>query len=304
MNDTAASPLPLPNQAAASPQTGRSSRWLSPLAFALGGSLTALGLATAFQTGGFDAWANTRPIPAAAMAPTPDPRVDHLLSLLEAERDCDTACLAELRGQADKSSALEQALGRLQASVSAAEQRAAAFEAEKTSLVDQAGKKAAELEIGYKQHIAALEKRAAALEAEKASLAEQASKKATELETGYKQHIAVLEKRLAETETRLQAARAERTGRKSAATRTIATAEISTAAAPTQPQTQMDTQAPASPPKWTVLGMTASSVVIATANHRVVALAAGETLDGIRIQKIDLDHGTVDTSAGVLASPQ
>jgi hypothetical protein len=268
MDDTATSPLPHPTKTTSSPRTGRSSRWLSPLAFAMGGSLTALGLAAAFQTGVFDAWANTRPIPAAAVAPMPDPRVDRLLSLLEAERDCDTACLADLRGKADKSTALEQALGRLQESVSAAEQRAATFEAEKTGLADQA------------------------------------SRKVTELETSYKQQIAVLEKRLADTETRLQAARSERAGRKTAAAHPVATAEALPASPPPHAQTQVETQAPVSLPKWTVLGMTASSVVVSTANHRVVALAAGETLDGIRIQKIDLDHGTVETSAGVLASPQ
>jgi hypothetical protein len=301
MDDTAASPLPHP---APSSRTGRLPRWLSPLACAVGGGLTALSLAASFQASVFDARANLHPNPAAAVAPAPDSRLDRLLSLLESERDCDALCLADLRGKADKSTALEQALGRLQASVSAAEQRAAAFEAEKAGLADQASRKTTELETSYKQQIAALEKRVAAFEAEKVGVADQASRKATELETRYKQHITALEKRLADSETRLQATRSDRAGRKPAAARLVATVEAPTASPPAHAQTQVDTPTSASPPKWTVLGMTASSVVVSTANHRVVALAAGETLDGIRVQKIDLDHGTVETSAGVLASPQ
>jgi hypothetical protein len=301
MNDTATSPLPNP---APSPCTGRLPRWLSPLACAVGGGLTALGLAASFQAGVFDAGAHTRPNSAAAVAPAPDSRLDRLLSLLESERDCDAPCLAALRGKADKSVALEQALGRLQESVSAAEQRANALEAEKAGLADQASRKTTELETSYKQQIMALEKRAAAFEAEKAGVADQASRKATELETRYKQHIAALEKRLADSESRLQTTRSDRAGRKPAASRPVATAEAPIASPPAHAQTQVDTPTSASPPKWTVLGMTASSVVISTANHRVVALAAGETLDGIRVQKIDLDHGTVETSTGILASPQ
>jgi hypothetical protein len=268
MDDTAASPLLNPSTPERSPEPGHLPRWLSPLAFAVGGILTALILAAAFQGGTFDASANTHPAPIAAVAPAPDPRLDRLLSLLESERDCDALCLADLRSKADKSAALEQALGRLQESVSAAEQRAAASEAEK------------------------------------AGLADQASRKTTELETDYKQQIAALEKRLADAESRLQAARQDRTLRKPAATRPVPAAATTVASPPPRSQPQPQTSPPASPPKWTVLGMTASSVVVSTANHRVVALAAGETLDGIQVRKIDLDRGTVETSAGTFSSPQ
>ncbi len=53
-------------------------------------------------------------------------------------------------------------------------------------------------------------------------------------------------------------------------------------------------------PKWTVIGMTASTVVVSTADRRVVALAAGETMDGITVHHIDVGKGVAQTNFGEL----
>ena len=50
----------------------------------------------------------------------------------------------------------------------------------------------------------------------------------------------------------------------------------------------------------TVIGMTASTVVVSTADRRVVALAAGETMDGITVHHIDVGKGVAQTNFGEL----
>lgn len=303
-------------------------RWMASVAFFAGGSLTALGLAVALQAGAFDAWANIRP-PASVMAPAVpvDPRVERLVKLLESERDCDSDCLADLRGRADKSAALEQALGHLQDSATTAGQRVTALETEKAGLAEELTRKLSEAEADFKQKLAALEgektglagqleKRTAeqearhqrqvdVLEAEKAALKAEYEKKASVAEAGYQQKLAALQKQLTDAETRLQSAAARQepmTWRKG---KPVRNAPVAADTAP--PPQAFVARAPASPaeaPKWTVLGMTATAVVVSTANHRVVALAAGESLDGVKVQRIDLDHGVAETSAGNLTYRQ
>jgi len=46
--------------------------------------------------------------------------------------------------------------------------------------------------------------------------------------------------------------------------------------------------------------MTASTVVVSSPDHRVVALAAGESLDGLTVHRIDLSGGLAETSLGNL----
>jgi hypothetical protein len=307
-------------------------RWMASVAFFAGGSLTALSLAVALQAGAFDAWANIRP-PASVMAPAvpADPRIERLVKLLESERDCDSDCLADLRGRADKSAALEQALDHLQEAAATAEQRVATLENEKAGLAGELTQKLSEAEADFKQKLAALEgektglagqleKRTAeqearhqqqvdVLEAEKAALKAEYEKKASVAEAGYQQKLVALQKQLTDVETRLQPAAARQepmTWRKGKPVRNVP-APVPVAADTAPPHQAFVARAPASPaeaPKWTVLGMTATAVVVSTVNHRVVALAAGESLDGVKVQRIDLDHGVAETSAGNLTYRQ
>lgn len=312
--------------------TSRQPRWPGLLAFAAGGGLTAVALAVALQTGAFDALANIRtPSPALTVPAPADPRIERLVKLLESERDCDSDCLADLRGRADKSAALEQALGRLQESAAEAEQRRAALESEKTALAEETARKMAALETGYKEQLAALEsenaglagqvekkaaeletkhrQQVAALEAEKTTLTARFEKMAAHAEAAYQQKVAALEKQLDDAKVRLQTAMVRQEpapGRNGKSLRTVPTAPGSVPPAAPAPVAST-TSAPASlkeAPKWTVLGMTATTVVVSTANHRVVALAAGESLDGVKVQHIDLDHGVAETSAGNLTYRQ
>jgi hypothetical protein len=321
---------PIPAAALADPTPARQRPWVTSVAAFAGGSLTVLALYAAVQSGAFDAFANIRP-PASALAPTaPDPRVERLVKLLESERDCDSDCLADLRGRADKSSALEQALSHLQESATTAEQRRAALESEKAALSEEMNRKLADIEAGYQQQLAALEsektglagqlekrtaeldakhkQQLAALEAEKAALTAQLEKKAAQAEAGYQQTIAALEKRLADTDARLKTAMARPepgSWHKGKSLRTVPIAAEPLSSAASVPVVASATPPPTvEAPKWTVLGMTATTVVVSTAHHRVVALAAGESLDGVKVQRIDLDHGVAETSAGNLTYRQ
>jgi hypothetical protein len=324
---------PIPASAElADPTPARRRPWVAPVSAFAGGSLTVLALYAAVQSGAFDAFANIRP-PASALAPTaPDPRVERLVKLLESERDCDSDCLADLRGRADKSSALEQALSHLQESATTAEQRRAALEGEKAVLSEEMNRKLTALEADYKQQLTTLEseksglagqweKRAAELEAEhkrkvvviegeKATVMAQLEKRAAQAEAGYQQKIAALEQRLADTEARLKTVMARpepgawRKGKgtvpRVAAEPAPQAAPVPVAAAPATPVPATATDAS----QWTVLGMTATTVVVSTAHHRVVALAAGETLDGVKIERIDVANGVAETSSGTLTYRQ
>lgn len=150
-------------------------RWALPLAFAAGGVLTALALFVAVQFGALDAFANTPPMPSALS----DPRIDRLLGLLASERDCDSDCLADLKTRADKSEALQQALGALQESADAARQRVAALEGEKQGIE----RKLAELGEAQQQQT----QRTGGLEEEKRVLTEQLVAKEAELDGARKQ---------------------------------------------------------------------------------------------------------------------
>jgi hypothetical protein len=320
-----------PTAAPLLPPPARRPRWIVPTAAFAGASLTVLAVFAGLEAGAFDAFANIRP-PASALAPVaPDLRVDRLLKLLESERDCDSDCLAELRGRADKSTALEQALSHLQESAATAEQRRVALEGEKAALAEDMNRKLVDLEAGYKQQLAALEsektglagqmekrtaeldakhqQQVAALEAEKAALTTQMEKKAAQIEADHKQKIAVLEKRLADAESRLHTAMTRpepAPWRKGKGLRTVPVA-----AEPIPPTAPMPVAAAPIPlpaateaPQWTVLGMTATTVVVSTPHHRVVALAAGESLEGVKVERIDVAHGVAETSAGTLTYHQ
>jgi hypothetical protein len=312
----------------AAPHAVRRRSWVTPVAAFAGAGFTVLALYAAVQSGAIDAVANIRTPPAAMVPATPDPRVERMVKLLESERDCDSDCLANLRGRADKSAALEQALSHLQESATTAEQRRAALEGEKAALSEEMHQKLAKLDADYKQQLATLEsektglagqleKRAAELEAkhkkevdtletEKAALTANLEKKTAQAEAGYQQKIAALEKRLADTEVRLKTAMARpepgawRKGNKGAVPVVVepvpqaVPAPIAAVPATPAPATAADAS------KWTVLGMTATTVVVSTTNHRIVALAAGETLDGVKIERIDVAHGMAETSTGTL----
>lgn len=300
--------------------------WVAPLSFAAGGGLTALALAIAFHTGTFDAFATTRTVSVAATA-IPDSRVDRLLSLLASERDCDSECLADLKGKADKSVALEQVLGQIQESATAAEQRVAALETEKAGISQEMTRKLTELEEGHKQKLAALEaektrltdqigRKTDELEAERKSqdatlermkeeLAGKIKRETAQIEASYRQRVAALEKRLAESETSPPTQRPRKEKEHAAARKNEQPRPASMARFDTPPERERSiNNMEADAKKWTVLGMTASTVVVSTGNHRVVALAEGESLDGIKINRIDLDQGVAETSAGKLAYRQ
>ncbi len=264
-------------------------------AFALGAALAGLAALFAFQGG---ASANIATTPSSA---PPDPRLERLLSLTESQRDCDTACLGELRLKADKAAALEQALGNMQAVAAEAGQRVAALEAEKNSFVEQAGQQATALDESHKRQVDALKK-------ENADLAAQMERQKAELEAGHKKQVAALEQRLSPAESQLQAARQPQ--ERAAPERLARQMPVSQA----KPEKPAPRQAVARPPagnaanapadaarqKWTVLGMTASTVVVSTPDRRVVALAAGESTDGLTVQRIDLANGVAETTLGSL----
>lgn len=339
-----------------SPTTNRTNRRGVFLAFMVGLALAGAVSFAVFQGG---AVGKSAPSAQPALLTQADPRLERLLSLTESQRDCDTACLGDLRLRADKVAALEQALGNLQASATEAMQRASALEAEKSELTEQMGRKETELaqannlkiqaleqekaglaaqmertktelEAGFKKTIASLETEKAALtdqiarkesklssehkrqietlEREKAGLAAQLDKQKSEFDASHQTQIAALEKRLAEAESqtgrqpqvrpaperqaRQQAAeQTERPAQKPAAVRASGLAQNAPRA----------TAAPASAQQWSVIGMTASTVVVSTPDRRVVALAAGESLDGLTVHRIDLDKGVAETSMGNLA---
>jgi hypothetical protein len=219
---------------------------MPPLAFATGGSLTALGLAAALHVGALDAFANVRPAP--ATTDFRNPRVERLVSLLEAQSECDAACLSALRGQADKTMALEQALGGLQASVSESRTRLQGVEAER-----------AQSEARFQQEKAGLDGK-----------------------------VKDLERRLADAEARLQAAQPSPVARPASA-------------APPKPVPAKAAAGRTVSPGWLVLGMTATTVVVSTPDHQVIALGAGESFQGVTVKKIDVAQGLAETSAGTLA---
>lgn len=285
---------PSPSAALPKPRNRRQ----TAAAFALGAILAGLAALFAFQGG---ASANIAAAPPSLVAP-PDPRLEHLLSLAESQRDCDAACLGELRLRADKAAALEQALGNVQAAAAEAGQRVAALEAEKNSLEEQTGQQATALGESHKRQIEALEK-------EKAGLAAQMERQKAELEAGHKKQVAALEQRLAAAESQLQAARQaqehaapERLARQAPVPPTKVEKPATRQAAANPPAgNAANAPVDAAKPKWTVLGMTASTVVVSTPDRRVVALAAGESLDGVTVRRIDLDKGVAETSGGSLA---
>jgi hypothetical protein len=322
---------PIPAAVPADPTSARRHPWVAPGSAFAGASLTVLALYAAVQSGAIDAVANIRTPPAAMVPATPDSRVERLVKLLESERDCDSDCLANLRGRADKSLALEQALSHLQEAATTAEQRRAAIEGEKAALFEEMNRKLAKLDADYKQQLATLEsektglagqweKRAAeleakqtqevaALDAEKTALTAQLEKKAALAEAGYQKKMAALEQRLADTEARLKTAmtRPEPSAWRKGKSTVPAVAEPAPQAAPVPVAAAPATPPPATPTdasQWTVLGMTATTVVVSTANHRLVALAVGETLDGVKIERIDVAQGVAETSAGNLTYHQ
>ncbi len=320
--------------------------------------------------------ATSSPLPASP-AQT-DPRLERLLSLAESQRDCDTACLGDLRIKADKVVALEQALGNLQAEAADAAQRFAGLEAEKAGLMAklsdneavsgenkmhiqalekdkadlaaQMEQQKTELQAGYKQQIAALETEKnglaeqsgkkdkeltenqthiQALEKDKADLAVQMEKQKAGLEAGYKQQIASLEaeksalvgqaskesaqandykREIGKLENDKAGLLAQMEGQKSG----LGGHGERPAAKPDKQPSGVrvaDLQAPvqgiakAQPDmmsKWTIIGMTESTVVVSTADRRVVALAAGETMDGMTVHHIDMGKGVVQTNFGDL----
>lgn len=301
-----------------SPTIEARSRWSAPLAFVAGGVLTALALFAAVQFGALDAFANTPPPPGALS----DPRIDRLLGLLASERDCDSDCLADLKTRADKSDALQQALGALQESVDTAQQRVKSLEGErreiewrlaelgeaqaqqsqraddleeeKKALTAQMAAKVAELEDARKQQA----QRVAELEAEKLALAQELGRKLAEMEsarqrqeqraTGLEGERAALQQRLAALEKRL--AEANATPKLGSATpRAMPKAKEPPPPAPV-----------ASLDEWTVHAMTPTTLVVSAPGHRFTALAVGEELNGVKITAIDAAQGMADTSAGPL----
>ena len=263
--------------------------------------------------------ATSSPLPASP-AQT-DPRLERLLSLAESQRDCDTACLGDLRIKADKVVALEQALGNLQAEAADAAQRFAGLEAEKAGLMAKLSDNEA-VSGENKMHIQALEK-------DKADLAVQMEKQKAGLEAGYKQQIASLEaeksalvgqaskesaqandykREIGKLENDKAGLLAQMEGQKSG----LGGHGERPAAKPDKQPSGVrvaDLQAPvqgiakAQPDmmsKWTIIGMTESTVVVSTADRRVVALAAGETMDGMTVHHIDMGKGVVQTNFGDL----
>ncbi len=271
---------PSPSAALPKPRNRRQ----TAAAFALGVAMAGLAALFAFQGG---ASANIAAATQPSLVAPPDPRLEHLLSLAESQRDCDAACLGELRLKADKAAALEQALGNVQAAAAEAGQRVAALEADGES---------------HKRQVEALEK-------EKADLAAQMERQKAELEAGHKKQVAALEQRLAAAESQLQAAHQaqehaapERLARQAPVPPAKVEKPAPRQAAAKLPAGNTDkAPADAARQKWTVLGMTASTVVVSTPDRRVVALAAGESLDGVTVQRIDLDKGVAETSGGSLA---
>lgn len=251
---------PTPPSAGRQPVGGAAGWGRTTLASAIGGGFTALALFAAVQFGAFDAVANTRPAP---MAVSPDPRLDRVLSLLESGRDCDSACLAELRGKADKSGALEQTLSQLQASAADALKRAETLETQRQELAERLARIETDLHASETQRNA--------VEQEKSDLT----------------------KRLAALRAGKPAKYDEPRGRGPRE----AVGTVPTAQAPVQP----GPFPVAVSPDWKVLGMTQTTVVVSTPNHKVVALAVGEGLDGVTVRGIDSARGVVDTSAGTLA---
>ncbi|MFM8332047.1 MAG: hypothetical protein ACKN9T_10195, partial [Candidatus Methylumidiphilus sp.] len=148
------------------------------VAFVLGLVLAGGAGLFALRSGALDAG------PAAPPAAAADPRLERLLSLTESQRDCDGACLGELRGRADKAAALEQALTTMQASADAAGNQAAALETEKAGLAAAAQEKA--------QLAKTLQAQIQALQAEKTDLAAQVAGQ-TAAEAGQREKIAALE---------------------------------------------------------------------------------------------------------------
>lgn len=308
------------------------------LAFLLGLVLSGAILFFAWHGGAFTMVAPAAATPQVLTART-DPRLERLLSLTESQRDCDTACLGDLRVKADKALALEQALGNLQALASEAGQKSAALEAEKAELAKQihgleqelAGlpsqmeKQKAELEAGFKRQITALEAEKAGLaeqiskkeaqfaetqkqqtrefEKEKAELAGMMERQKTELDSEHLKKVKALEMRLAAAESKLQATQQARLR---AEPEKIVQATQPVPIQTKKPVRQKELIRPlvqdnAQQQQWNILGMTASTVVVSTSDHRVVALAAGESMDGITVHQIDLDKGVARTSAGDLS---
>ena len=221
--------------------------------------------------------ATSSPLPASP-AQT-DPRLERLLSLAESQRDCDTACLGDLRIKADKVVALEQALGNLQAEAADAAQRFAGLEAEKAGLMAKLSDNEA-VSGENKMHIQALESAQA---------------------NDYKREIGKLENDKAGLLAQMEGQKSGLGGH----------GERPAAKPDKQPSgvRVADLQAPvqgiakAQPDmmsKWTIIGMTESTVVVSTADRRVVALAAGETMDGMTVHHIDMGKGVVQTNFGDL----
>lgn len=52
---------------------------------------------------------------------------------------------------------------------------------------------------------------------------------------------------------------------------------------------------------WKVIGLSANRVVITDAKGKLHNLGAGDTINGIKIQSVDLESGNIKTSAGTLA---
>jgi hypothetical protein len=275
-------------------------RALLLLAFLAGGTV-AVGV---LQAGFLEAFAHPHAEPAPAPAPAPDPRLDRLLSLLEAERTCDMTCLNDLRAQADKNATLEDTLGRLQTEATAAAQRAADWEQAKTNLEAQLTQVRAEIEAArasQTNQATALEQRTA----EKTALEEALSRSQASVTT-LERRAAELDREKARLAGELDAARTAAAAKVATLEQRLAEAHRPPAMAPDQPRKgrrgdRVPEPAPAQapvPPEWKILNLSANTVVVSTRDHKVVALAAGEALEGVTIVKIDPDQGLVETSAG------
>lgn len=186
-------------------------------------------------------------------------RIAKILSLLESQRDCDAGCLGGLRSASDKSAALENVLGQMQADKLSLQQSLEGAQAEGKKLREQGGRLEAEL---------------------------------SEMRSSHAREVSALEKRLA------QSADAQKPAKRDDAPKGTGKAPAKAAAggeaAPAPAAQGRGAQ-------WTVIGMTATTVVVSNPKtKKVSALAVGESVDGIGILRINVDQGEVETSAGTL----
>jgi hypothetical protein len=217
---------------------------------------------------GLVAWPSGNPVE--SKPSSADEKLDKILSQLASQRDCDNECLADLRTSASKAAALEDALTAMQADKLTLENRLNDLGNSMTDERNEFAKKLGEAERKTADSRAYYETEIARL---KKSLADRVAQPADRIPSN--KSVAKLEK---------PAFGAQRGSR----------ASSPQAEAIEKP---LDTK---SHERWRVIGMTATTAVISTPK-RVVALTAGESADGLTIEKIDMDSGTVQTSEGTLA---